>query len=136
MDKVAGNEDCLKCAEHGHCSMEYLGGESKVMTALEMDAVMGASEAGFEQLSREWNAKGAARKELAAQLGAEHEKGNAGYLVSESEEGVAYFEFALKQLAVMESIIETVHPVFAEAKQRADEMYGYATGYAKGNKGN
>jgi len=128
-----GIEDCLTCPEHGHCSMEYMGGEAKVFSALEMDAVMGASEAGFEQLSREWNAKGEARKELAAQLDAEHEKGNAGYLVSESPEGVAYFSFALKQLATMESIISTVRPIFDEVKERANRMYEYATGYAKGN---
>jgi uncharacterized protein (DUF885 family) len=128
------NDDCLACARHGNCSIEYLGGEAKVMTALEMDAIMGAAEAGMEQLNRGWDAEGEARKELAAQLDAEHNKGNANYLVSESPEGIAYFEFALRQIATMESIIETVHPIFAEVKERADQMYQYATGY--GNKGN
>jgi len=128
-----GIEDCLTCPEHGHCSMEYMGGESKVMTALEMDAIMGAAEAGMEQLNRGRDAKGEARKELAAQLSAEHDKGNAKYLVSESPEGIAYFKFALKQLATMESIISTVRPIFDEVKERANRMYEYATGYAKGN---
>ena len=114
--------------------MEYLGGEEKVFTALEMDAVMGAAEVGFEQLGRLWNMQAAARKELASQLGAEDGEGDPKHLVSESPEGIAYFKFALKQIATMESIIETVHPIFAEAKRRADEMYGYATGYGiKGN---
>jgi hypothetical protein len=130
------NEDCLACAKHGDCSIEYLGGEEKVMTALEMDAVMGAEESGFEQLSRLWNAKAEARKELAAQLGAEDGGGDVKRLVSETPEGIAYFKFALRQIATMESIIETVHPIFAEVRERADQMYGYATGYAKGNKGN
>lgn len=128
------NDDCLKCAEHGHCSMEYLGGEERVFTSLEMDAVTGAAELGFEQLSRAWDLKVEARKKLAEQLDIEHNKDNAKYLVSESPEGVAYFKFSLSQLAVMEAILETAHPILDEARERADQMYKYATGYSgKGN---
>ena len=114
--------------------MEYLGGESKVFTALEMDALMGAAEAGFEQLSRLWNMQATARKELASQLGAEDGEGDVKHLVSETPEGIEYFRFALRQLAVMESILETAHPILDEAKRRANEMYSYAVGYS--NKGN
>ena len=130
------NDDCKTCPEHGKCSMEALGGESKVFTALEMDAVMGAAEAGMEQLNRGWNMQAAARKELAAQLGAEDGEGDVKHLVSESKEGIEYFRFSLRQLAIMESILETTHPILDEAKQRAEEMYNYAIGYGSGNKGN
>jgi len=126
-----GIEDCLTCPEHGHCSMEYMGGESKVMTALEMDAIMGGMELGQNQLAGAWEAKTEVRKQLGLILTAEHDKGHADYLISESPEGVEYFRFALRQLAVMESIIETVHPIFAEAKQRADDVYA-----ARGSRGN
>lgn len=123
--------DCEKCAEHNHCSIESLGGEAAVFTSAEMDAVMGASEAGMEQLSRTWGIASSSRDRLLLQLNEAHERGDINYLLSQSPEGVAYFQFCLRQIATMESIIETIGPILSEVRERADGILS-----AMGTKGN
>ena len=117
--KPVVNEECLTCNHHGDCSVEFVGGEKKVLTAQEMDMVTAAIEMGQYGISAHWDRHSGDRNHLAKII---IEKGT-DFSLASTPEGVDYYMFAMRQVARMQQVLDRIAPILLEAKNRADEAF-------------